>query len=543
VSRAAAPDSRRLERLGEYAIHRVIGEGGMGIVYEATERLSGRRVALKVLHSSLTRDEGARERFFGEMRIMAGLEHANIVRSLASAEIDGKLVMVLEYLEGRTLREELALRGRLPVGLTITVASAIASALGAAHGSSPCVVHRDLKPENVMLAADGRIKVMDFGIAKVLGDGNTQTTQAVGTVRYMSPEQAGGGVISPQTDLYALGLLIFEMLTGKAPFESPSLLAILRHHCETPAPPLPDDVRAETPPALEELMHRLLEKDPRARPAGALPVLDALVALAAPQPVAAASAGGAATPPAAARGKAFSPGPRTPDVDTIGLVLRLEKRRRWPYLVAFAALVAAVTGIVALTRGATSDGRAGSPRAAAAAPPDVPAVAPAPCPEEATCAPFTPADPRAVAAETILGEGELFARTLDPRATLVNATLLDAVVDGLVDTTRSFAHINLFYAMPDGGIIVQLKAGRFVGVKSPSLTNNEPFAPATCPLRRAWELAFGGRVVPGPKSRVSLVFNHRQRGPAWSLGAGMEAHIVDASTCVLVTTADLTPPR
>ena len=135
----SGPDSRRITRLGEYTIHRVLGEGGMGIVYEATERLSERRVALKVLHSSLTNIEGARERFFSEMRIMAGLEHPNIVRSLSSAELDGKLVMVLEYLEGRTLREELELCGRLPLSLTITVASAIASALGIRVSKRSCM--------------------------------------------------------------------------------------------------------------------------------------------------------------------------------------------------------------------------------------------------------------------------------------------------------------------------------------------------------------------------------------------------------------------
>ena len=118
----ALPDSRRLEQIGEYAVHRVIGEGGMGIVYEATERLSGRKVALKVLSRALTDSPEARARFFAEMRIMAGLEHPNIVRSLSNLEVDGKLVIVLEFLAGRTLRAELGAHGRVPPARAISIA-------------------------------------------------------------------------------------------------------------------------------------------------------------------------------------------------------------------------------------------------------------------------------------------------------------------------------------------------------------------------------------------------------------------------------------
>ena len=191
-----------MDRIGEYLIRRLVGEGGMGKVYEAEERLSGRRVALKVLRAELSRAETARRLFLNEMNILAHLDHANVVRSLACAEIDGQLVMALEFLEGRTLREVLLERRSLPWPEAVGVARQIASALAAAHHQTPPIVHRDLKPENVMLLADGTVKVMDFGIAKVLEALSTTTTHSVGTLQYMSPEQIDAAGIDARSDLY-----------------------------------------------------------------------------------------------------------------------------------------------------------------------------------------------------------------------------------------------------------------------------------------------------------------------------------------------------
>src|SRR3954468_8337529 len=165
-----------MERIGEYLVKRLVGEGGMGKVYEAEERLSKRRVALKVLRAELTRNEEGRRLFLNEMQILAHLEHPNLVRSLASMEVDGQLVLVLEYLNGRTLRQELTRRGSLPWQEALEHVARIAEALTVAHEQEPSIVHRDLKPENVMLTvAEGSaddappigLKVMDFGIAKV----------------------------------------------------------------------------------------------------------------------------------------------------------------------------------------------------------------------------------------------------------------------------------------------------------------------------------------------------------------------------------------
>src|SRR5262249_23325736 len=140
-----------MEQLGEYRVRRLIGEGGMGKVYEGEERLSKRRVALKVLHAELAKSEQGRRLFLNEMQILAHLEHPNIVRSLASTEVDGQLVMVLEYLDGTTLRGVLGSSGRLPWADAAAIVANVASALGAAHGQSPPIIHRDLKPENIMV--------------------------------------------------------------------------------------------------------------------------------------------------------------------------------------------------------------------------------------------------------------------------------------------------------------------------------------------------------------------------------------------------------
>ncbi len=265
-----------MERIGEYLVRRLIGEGGMGKVFEAEERLSHRRVALKVLRPELSRSETGRSLFLNEMTILAHLDHPNVVRCLACTEVDGELVMALEYLEGPTLRQILADRGRLPWGEAVAIVGQVAAGLSAAHGQEPAIIHRDLKPENVVVLPDGTVKVMDFGIAKVLQALGSTTTHSVGTLQYMSPEQIDAGTIDGRSDLYALGLVFFEMLAGRTPFESASPRELLNMQCTAPAPPLPDDVRSALPRGVERLLYALLEKRPEDRPADAAAVVEAL---------------------------------------------------------------------------------------------------------------------------------------------------------------------------------------------------------------------------------------------------------------------------
>ncbi|WP_437496636.1 serine/threonine protein kinase [Sorangium sp. So ce1099] len=265
-----------MDQIGEYLVRRLVGEGGMGKVYEGEERLSRRRVALKVLRPELARSEQGRRLFLNEMQILAHLEHPNIVRSLASIEASGELVMVLEYLDGQTLRSVLGAAGRLPWPEAVRITAGVASALAAAHGQAPPVIHRDLKPENIMVQKDGGVKVMDFGIAKVVEAMNQTNTQSVGTLQYMSPEQIDARSIDHRSDLYCLGLILYEALTGRPPFQSASPRELLNLQCTAEPPPLDDDVRSGLPRGVEQLLFQLLEKAPEDRPYLAQDIVDRL---------------------------------------------------------------------------------------------------------------------------------------------------------------------------------------------------------------------------------------------------------------------------
>jgi serine/threonine protein kinase len=249
-------DAGQPRRFGDYLLHRQLGAGGMAFVYEGEELLSRRPVAVKVLRAELSADEPARRRFVNEMAILANFDHPHIVRCLACREIEGRLVMVLERLEGWTLREMLGQRVALPWQEALRYALQIAQALDAAHSRTPPVVHRDLKPENVMILPDGRVKVMDFGIAKVLQSFSHATSQSFGTPQYMSPEQIDARAVDARSDLFALGLLLWEMLAGRPPFEGTSPRMLMEKLCTEPTPRLPDRAREGLPFEVETLIER-----------------------------------------------------------------------------------------------------------------------------------------------------------------------------------------------------------------------------------------------------------------------------------------------
>jgi serine/threonine protein kinase len=363
-----------MERIGEYVVRRMVGEGGMGKVYEAEERLSKRRVALKVLRGELTRSEEGRRLFMNEMQILAQLEHPNVVRSLATCEVDGQLVMALEFLEGRTLRQMLVDEGRLPWVEAVRIAVAVAEGLAAAHAQEPPIVHRDLKPENVMLAHGGAVKVMDFGVAKVLAAAHATNTQSVGTLQYMSPEQIDARTIDARSDLYALGLLLYECLAGVPPFRSASPRELLNMQCTAPAPELPEEVRAAVPAGVEQLLFRMLEKSPDARPASAAEVVAGL----APFVPSSSRAARSSHPAAAGAGSTLMsrPSPSAPRrADTVDLVARAAQPRTMSNLVAVIlilvlSILAGVTAYVLRLRtsGAEASAEPTAPGQAASAP-------------------------------------------------------------------------------------------------------------------------------------------------------------------------------
>jgi serine/threonine-protein kinase len=270
---------------GRYTIERLLGEGAMGAVYAAEHTLMRKRVAVKVLHPSMMRNPEVVARFEREAISASHIDHPNVAAATDFGKLDdGSFFLVLEYVEGKSLRDMLE-PGRFEIGRALHVTRQLANALVRAHGLG--IVHRDLKPENVMLVArEGEpdfVKVLDFGIAKVpvgemvqdtdaaagaapAGPALTQLGMVYGTPEYMAPEQALGLAIDARADLYALGVMLYEMLTGERPFVSDSPIALLGMQVNSPPPPMSEKApEAAIPPDVEALVNRLLAKEPDAR--------------------------------------------------------------------------------------------------------------------------------------------------------------------------------------------------------------------------------------------------------------------------------------
>jgi serine/threonine-protein kinase len=258
---------------GRYQIVSVLGQGGMGTVYRALQKPLDRMVVLKLIHPELTRDAGAVGRFQREMKVTVAIEHPNTVRVYDFGEIDGQPFLAMEHLDGRSVRAVLDAEGAFAPARLASVGIGVANALGAAHAAG--IVHRDLKPENVMLVdAYGQpdfVKVLDFGIARPPeGEVGFKTATGVllGTPAYMSPEQCSGAAVDGRSDLYALGVMLYEMATGRPPFVGNSFTALLIAHTSAAPPPLAGRAR-DLPVPIEQLITRLLAKSPDDRPATA----------------------------------------------------------------------------------------------------------------------------------------------------------------------------------------------------------------------------------------------------------------------------------
>jgi eukaryotic-like serine/threonine-protein kinase len=250
---------------GRYEIKHVLGTGGMSSVYCAFDTLLERNVALKVLHDQYGGDEEYVERFRREARSVAQLSHPNIVTVIDRGEEDGKQFIVFEIIEGENLKELVERGGPLPVRRALELGLEVGRALAFAHGQG--LVHRDVKPQNVLLNDEGRAKVTDFGIARVLDAvGQTETGTVLGTSHYIAPEQARGEQIDAQTDIYSFGVVLYELLTGELPYPGDNFLTVAMKHVNDPSPSVLDR-RPDTPLRLASLIERCMAKLPADRPA------------------------------------------------------------------------------------------------------------------------------------------------------------------------------------------------------------------------------------------------------------------------------------
>jgi beta-lactam-binding protein with PASTA domain/tRNA A-37 threonylcarbamoyl transferase component Bud32 len=326
---------------GRYRVIRRLGSGGMANVYLAEDEELGRRVAIKVLDDKHAHDEQFIERFRREAKNAASLSHPNIVSIYDRGDSEGTYYIAMEYIEGRTLKDLIVARGPLPVDRAVSYARQILGAVRFAHRKG--IVHRDIKPHNVLVDTDGRLKVTDFGIARAGASQMTEAGSIIGTAQYLSPEQARGAAVDQRSDLYSVGVVLHEMLTGSVPFTGDTPVEIaMKHISAVPQPP--STARPDLPDDLDLVVLRALAKDPRerfqtaeemdselGRVAAGLAVTDAAPTAVVRRP----------TPPPYAPGGGYRYDEPPPPV----------RRSIWPWLLAAALVIAAlVAGVYAYER-------------------------------------------------------------------------------------------------------------------------------------------------------------------------------------------------
>jgi len=326
------------ENISQYRVLREIGHGGMSTVYEAEDTLLGRHIALKVIAESLLRDENAVARFEREARAAAALDHPNICTVYELMEYKGRPVIVMELLEGESLRQTMR-RGSVPLDTVVDIGIAVADALEAAHQKG--FVHRDIKPGNIMANGRGQIKLLDFGLAKSADaeapeeEDDPDDGAIGGTTQFMSPEQTRGEALDPRSDLFSLGIVLYELATGERPFKRQSGMATM-NAIRTVHPASLRSLNAKIPEELELIIGKLLEKDPANRYQSAADLRRDLESLKVSSQAADAERGRAVSPEAA-NGPALIAVAEPPPVlkSEERLVTRVWRKRAW-YVAPFA---------------------------------------------------------------------------------------------------------------------------------------------------------------------------------------------------------------
>jgi eukaryotic-like serine/threonine-protein kinase len=281
-SRASGGDLLRPGTLfaNRYEVKELLGTGGMGVVYRAFDRELQEPLAIKTLRPEALGDGVALERFKQEIRLARKISHRNVVRTYDLGEVNGTYFLTMEYVEGTPLKQLIGARGRLPVAVVLTIGKQLCRALEVAHEQG--VIHRDVKPQNILVDPAGFLKVMDFGIARLAhppqGKGLTQEGASIGTPDYMSPEQLAGTELDARSDLYSAGVVLFECLTGRVPFEADTVYALIAKHIEQ-EPPDPRSLNADIPEALAGVVVKAMGKEPGGRYQTAGQMHDALAAI------------------------------------------------------------------------------------------------------------------------------------------------------------------------------------------------------------------------------------------------------------------------
>jgi tRNA A-37 threonylcarbamoyl transferase component Bud32 len=354
-------------RVLDFELKAVIGAGGMSVVYRGQHRVTGQEVAIKILPPELAVHEELKARFVEEARVLAKLEHPNIVHLNNFTETGGRLCLIMQYVEGVTFEQKIVEQGRVPADEALRVGIEVCRALEYAHAQG--VVHRDIKPSNIIVRADGAVKVTDFGIAKMIGNTRlTSTGQTMGTVRYMSPEQVRGKAADARSDLYSLGITLYEALCGRTPFDGENHFDIMQQHLRNRPAPMAK-LGALVPPSVERALLVALEKGAAERYPDAAAMRAALEKA---LPDASSGTGATVSSPSRLRSR-LAP--------TLGL----------------AVLVVAGAGATFLI--ARQINKSAAPPKPAAAP--KPAPAPAPAPKPAAKPPMTWPTPHALAGQTV----------------------------------------------------------------------------------------------------------------------------------------------
>lgn len=263
-------------QIGKYKIQEMVGEGAMGTVYRATDSVLGRTVAVKVMNASIARQQDHRNRFLREAQAAGSLQHPNVVTIYDLGELDGHLFIAMEFVHGTDL--EKLMTGAEPLKLQSKLDIIVDVLMGLSYAHKHGIVHRDIKPANVRVTEDGHAKIMDFGVAHLQSSDMTRTGLVVGTPSYMAPEQVMGGKAVPGTDIFAVGAVLYHLLTGSKPFEGPTLQSLF-YRIVTDMPRPLDEVRPGLPPALNTIVQKSMAKEANQRYESALDMANAIIAV------------------------------------------------------------------------------------------------------------------------------------------------------------------------------------------------------------------------------------------------------------------------